>query len=84
MKWWNKRYWNNGPLKYLSNFWRPLGLLLINCEINLTLTWSENCFIIANAVDCEVPTFEITDTKLYIPVVTLSISNVNDNKKQLQ
>ena len=72
------------PLKYLSNFWRPFGLLLINCEIILTLTWSENCFIIANAIDCEVSTCEITDTELYIPIVTLSISNVNVNKKQLQ
>ena len=31
------------PLKYLSNFWRILGMLLINIEINLILTWSENC-----------------------------------------
>ena len=31
------------PLKYLSNFWRTLEMLLINCEINLMLTWSENC-----------------------------------------
>ena len=31
------------PLKYLSNFWRTLEMLLINCEINLMLTWSANC-----------------------------------------
>ena len=31
------------PLKYFSNFWRTLDMPLINCEINLTLTWSENC-----------------------------------------
>ena len=30
-------------LKYLSNFWRNLEKLLINCEVNLNLTWSENC-----------------------------------------
>ena len=29
------------PLKYLSNFWRTLEMPLINCEINLILTWSK-------------------------------------------
>ena len=33
------------PLKHLSNFWRTLDMSLINCEINLILTWSENCVI---------------------------------------
>ena len=28
------------PLKYLSNFWRTLEMPIINCEINLILTWS--------------------------------------------
>ena len=28
------------PLKYLSDFWRTLEMPLINCEVNLTLTWS--------------------------------------------
>ena len=28
------------PLKYLSNFWRTLEVPLINCEVNLILTWS--------------------------------------------
>ena len=28
------------PLKYLSNFWRNLENPLINCEINVILTWS--------------------------------------------
>ena len=32
------------PVKYLSNFWRTLEMPLINCEVNLTLTWSENCY----------------------------------------
>ena len=31
------------PLKYLSNFWRTLNIPLINCEIELILTWSKNC-----------------------------------------
>ena len=33
------------PLKYLSNFWRTLDIPLINCEVSLTLTVSENCVI---------------------------------------
>ena len=33
------------PLKHLSNFWRSLDMLLINCEGSLTLTWSENCVL---------------------------------------
>ena len=49
------------PLKYLSNFWRTLEMLLINCEVNAT--------------------FAITDTKLYVPVVTLS---TQENTKFLQ
>ena len=32
-------------LKYLSNFWRTLEMLLINYEINLILSWSEDCVI---------------------------------------
>ena len=52
---------------------------LINREINLDLNCSENCFIVAQAP--QATTFLITDTKLYIPVVTLS---TQDNDKQLQ
>ena len=33
------------PLKHLSNFWRTLNIPLINCEIELILTWSENCVL---------------------------------------
>ena len=36
------------PLKYLSDFWRTLEIPLINCKINLMLTWSAN-FIITNS-----------------------------------
>ena len=35
------------PLKYLSNFWRTLEIPIINCEINLFLTWSMNCFTVS-------------------------------------
>ena len=44
-------------------------MLLINCEINLILTWSEK-FVLSN--DTKATTFAITDTKLHVPVVTLS------------
>ena len=66
------------PLKYLSNFRRNLEIPLINCEINLILTWSANCFLIAGSVANQVPTFRITDMKLYLPIVTLS---TQDNVK---
>ena len=60
------------PLKYLSNFWRTLEMLLINCEVNLILTWSSTCVLVATNIDNQNATFAITDTKLYVPVVTLS------------
>ena len=60
------------PLKYLSNFWRTLEMPLINCEVNLILTWSSTCVLIATNVQNQNATFTITDTKLYVPVVTLS------------
>ena len=60
------------PLKYLSNFWRTLEMPLINCEVNLIFTWSSDCVLIATNIQYQAATFEITDTKLYVPVVTLS------------
>ena len=69
------------PLKYLSNFWRTLAIPLINCEINLILSWSANCVIVSTNVANQNATFEITDTKLYVPVVTLSSQ---DNSKLFQ
>ena len=33
------------PLKYLSNFWRPVDFPLINCEIELDMSWSRYCVI---------------------------------------
>ena len=60
------------PLKYLSNFWRTVEMPLINCEINLILTWSNRCFIIDKPIVDQEPTFTITATTFYVPVVTLS------------
>ena len=60
------------PLKYLSNFWRTLEMPLINCEVNLILTWSSTCIITSVIVANQAATFAITDIKIYAPVVTLS------------
>ena len=60
------------PLKYLSNFWGTLEMPLINCEINLILTSSVNCVIVPTNVANQGATFTIAETKLYVPVVTLS------------
>ena len=68
------------PLKYLSHFWRTLEMLLINCEVQLILNWSANCVIIYTGVANQVPTFAITETNLYVPVVFLS---TQDNEKLL-
>ena len=68
------------PLKYLSNFGRTLEMPLINYEIELILTWPANCVIIYTDIDNQVPTFTITETDLYVPVVTLS---TQDNVKLL-
>ena len=70
------------PLKYLSNFFRSLEVPLINCKIKLNLTWKKECVL---STDNDVaapnlannPVFIINDTKLYVPVVTLS---KEDNK----
>ena len=73
------------PLKHLSNFWRSLNIPLINCEVELILTWFKNCVLIdkstreadydADLYEIDNPEnaiFEITDIKLFVPVVTFS------------
>ena len=50
---------------------------LINCEINIILSWSKKC-VLSN--DSKATTSAIIDTKLYAPVVALSIQ---DNEKLL-
>ena len=55
-----------------------LEMPLSNCEINLIITWSTYCFIAAGTADNQETTFATTDTKLYIPFVTLS---AQDNTK---
>ena len=85
------------PLKILSHFWRPLDTSLINCEIDLILTWFKNCVITNKAyreanIETAVvrinnlinATLKITDIKLYIPVITLSIENDKTLLEQLR
>ena len=68
------------PLKYLSKLFRSLEMPLINCKIKLNITWKKECVL---SIDNDVgvadnnPVFIINDTKLYVPVVTLS---KEDNK----
>ena len=85
---------------YLGNFWRSLDIPLIKCEITLILSWYKECVLVGkalrNAPDpqpnppiavIESPTgakFEITDCKLYVPVVTLSAENDNKLLEQLK
>ena len=87
------------PLKHLNNFWRTLDTPLINCEVSLTLTWSKDCVLTdlttaATDPNADPPviaiaaptgaTFKIKDTKLYVPVVTLSAENDNKLLEQLK
>ena len=78
------------PLKHLSTFCKSLDIPLINCEVELISTWFKNCLLInkstrdadynANPILYEIDNpedaiLQITDTKLYVPVVTLSKEN---------
>ena len=62
----------------MSNFWVNLNIPLINCKVELILTWTKNCALADMTVANNPPTgleFQIKDTKLYVPVVTLSKEN---------
>ena len=78
------------PLKHLSSFCKSLDIPLINCEVELISIWFKNCLLInkstrdadynANPILYEIDNpedaiLQITDTKLYVPVVTLSKEN---------
>ena len=74
------------PLKHLIDFWKSLNIPLMNWEVELILAWSKNC-VLADMVTRDADsdnlaivapsgtTFKINDTKLYVPVVTLSKEN---------
>ena len=59
----------------MNNVWRSLEIPLINCKVELSLTWYENC-ILSNVAGNS--TFKITDSNLYVPTVT---SSTEDNAK---
>ena len=72
------------PLKYVSIFFRSLEMPLVNCKIDLKLRWHKDCMISsANAAAGQVVSFMITNTKLYVPVVTLSTKDNTNLTKQL-
>ena len=78
------------PLKYLSNSWRSLEMPLINCKVELSLKWIENCVQTtaeiganADATGADSATLEVTDAKLYVPGVTLSAEDNVKLVKQL-
>ena len=80
------------PLKYLSNFFRSLEMPLINCKIHLELNSNNNCemhgadtYAGGDSTNNRETTFKITNTKLYVPIVTLSTkANVNKFDKTIQ
>ena len=74
------------PLKYLSNFWRALERPLVNSEVNLILTWSENRVIVYTFVANQDATSVITKTTLYVPEPEATLSTQDNGKllKQLE
>ena len=72
------------PLKYVSIFFRSLELPLVNCKIDLELKWHKDYIISsANAAANQVVSFVITDTELYVPIITLSTKDNTNLTKQL-
>ena len=84
------------PLTYLGNFWRSLDMPLISCEMTLILSWYKECILVGRAfrgppaaaanriISPTSAKFEITDCKLYVPVVNLSAENDNNLLEQLK
>ena len=62
----------------MENSWNAWINSWISCEVNLTLTWSNDCVITNSTGEGK---FAITETKLYVPIVTLS---TQDNAKLFQ
>ena len=57
---------------------------LVNCEISLKLKYPKKCILVADTATNQVPEFKITDTKLYVSVVTLSTQDNIKLLKQLE
>ena len=71
------------PLKYLGNFWRTFEMTLSNCEITLQLTCCKTSIRVPGAAANQALKFRITDSKIYVPVVTLSTQKSIKLLKQL-
>ena len=77
------------PLKYLSNVFRSVDMSLINCKMYLELNWNNNCvmygantYVAGDNINNRETIFQITSTRLYVPIVTLSTKdNVNLTKQ---
>ena len=72
-------------LKYLGNFWRSPKVSLINCKLELKLQWAKYCVLTAKGADNTYANpnniiFTIKDTKLYVPVLYVTLS-ATENKK---
>ena len=85
---WDSKKWNTVPLKYLSNFWRSLGIPLINSKAQLKVKWTKFSVFASKYNDSTNNNsnnivFDIKDTKLYVPVVTLSAKNNKELSKLL-
>ena len=76
-----KKCWNTSATRIINKFWRTLEIPLINCQINLILTWSEKC-VISSAT--EKVKLAITYLKLYVLDVTLSTEDNIKPFKQLE
>ena len=79
---------NNMSLKYLSNFWRPLEMTLINCKVELNLKSTKYCVLSAAAADNDNANsnniiFTIKSKKLCVPVVTLTAKDDQKLSKPL-
>ena len=66
------QYYRDEPALDNNDNITDLEMSLNNCKINLQLKWSDKCILFAGTAPNQEPDFEITDTKLYVPVVTLS------------
>ena len=70
------------PLKLWSNFWRSLEMSLINCEIELILTWSKNCLVLSNAKGNAIAATELTAANVSNVEAAVNVSATNATFKK--
>ena len=66
------------PLKHLSNFWRSLNIPLLNCQVELILTWFKNCIFISKSTrdadyDADPIAYEIDNPENIILQITFQL-----------